>query len=756
MPIQLSGSLVITGSITTTGVITMSGSIASASYSSTSDLLQGTGSVGFTTTASFNAVSSSQQQISSSYIALSASYNTFSGSASTRITVDSASLLQVSSSQQQISASLLNVISIFATTGSNSFRANQSITGSLVVSSTITAQTLVVQTVTSSIVYSSGSNIFGCDLNSRQTFTGSVLITGSLTIAGASSATSYSAPTIYGSTAVCSAVGKFTTCLDLGGALTGTSATFSGIVAINGATNSGGLSVKTVSSVGLNIQGTAASSLMTFTPVSYDEYRIGAGDVNVNDFGIRNATRAVTYLSFSGGASGGASIFSSTITGTTIYGSTAVCSPVGYFSGCVGVGFTGYGGSKLTLVASTNPTCASSANMQLSMGEASQNTTYSFKLGYIYVGGGYIGAIQTIAGGVASTTVINPDGGNVGIGTSSPQSSYKVTISGTDTVYPAIYLDNTTNGQAYSIRATGTNFSIRDNSSGNDRITLTCVGKVGIGTSSPPSTLSVQWDKSAAFSGLGVYDSQAYNASNHGGTITFGGIYNSGGSYTEWAAIGGMKANTTNDDYAGNLTFYIRPSSSGMTEIMRIGCYGSSSHNFIMVGRTNAGLSAGIGITLNATTGQIESSVNGDDILNLNRNVSDGKIIRLFKNCAEVGSISTNTYSLPSDINFKTNINNLDLGLNFVNKLRPVSYNHKVDDSGSALSTGFIAQEMQCTLDELGVERNSYFILQHKPVEDQNESQYWLDYTKMIPILTKAIQEQQCTINTLKTCIGIA
>lgn len=145
MPIQLSGSLVITGSITTTGVITMSGSIASASYSSTSDLLRGTGSVGFTTTASFNAVSSSQQQIS---------------------------------------ASLLNVIANYATTGSNSFRANQSITGSLVVSSTITAQTLVVQTVTSSIVYSSGSNIFGSAMGDRQTFTGSMFITGSQTVFG--------------------------------------------------------------------------------------------------------------------------------------------------------------------------------------------------------------------------------------------------------------------------------------------------------------------------------------------------------------------------------------------------------------------------------------------------------------------------------------------------------------------------------------------------------------------------------------------
>ena len=147
-------------------------------------------------------VSSSNQQLSASYIALSASYNVFSGSASTRITT-------VSSSQQDISASLLQVSASYialsgsyntfsgsastrvtkiennyATTGSNSFRADQSITGSLVVSSTITAQTLVVQTVTSSILYSSGSNLFGNQLANTQTFTGSVNITGSLALAG--------------------------------------------------------------------------------------------------------------------------------------------------------------------------------------------------------------------------------------------------------------------------------------------------------------------------------------------------------------------------------------------------------------------------------------------------------------------------------------------------------------------------------------------------------------------------------------------
>jgi hypothetical protein len=93
-------------------------------------------------------------------------------------------LTSVSSSQQQISASLLNVIATGATTGSNSFRANQSITGSLTVTGQIVAQSLNVQQVTSSIVFSSGSNTFGSDLNSRQTFTGSVNITGSQTVFG--------------------------------------------------------------------------------------------------------------------------------------------------------------------------------------------------------------------------------------------------------------------------------------------------------------------------------------------------------------------------------------------------------------------------------------------------------------------------------------------------------------------------------------------------------------------------------------------
>ena len=152
----ITGSITVTGNANVQGTLTVTGSLSgtatSASLALNSNLLQGTGSVGFSTTAS---------------------------------------LLEVSSSQQQISASLLNVIANYATTGSNSFRADQSITGSLVVSSTITAQTLVVQTVTSSIVYSSGSNVFGNQLANTQTFTGSVNITGSITQIGANTTSSF-------------------------------------------------------------------------------------------------------------------------------------------------------------------------------------------------------------------------------------------------------------------------------------------------------------------------------------------------------------------------------------------------------------------------------------------------------------------------------------------------------------------------------------------------------------------------------------
>jgi len=66
------------------------------------------------------------------------------------------------------------------------------VTGSITTTGTITAQTLVVQTVTSSIVYSSGSNVFGNNINNTQVFTGSMSVSGSGTFVNSITASAIS------------------------------------------------------------------------------------------------------------------------------------------------------------------------------------------------------------------------------------------------------------------------------------------------------------------------------------------------------------------------------------------------------------------------------------------------------------------------------------------------------------------------------------------------------------------------------------
>ena len=68
--------------------------------------------------------------------------------------------------------------------GSTSLSGSLNVSGNITTTGTLTAQTLVVQTVTSSIIYSSGSNIFGNKATDNQVFTGSVLISGSITVSG--------------------------------------------------------------------------------------------------------------------------------------------------------------------------------------------------------------------------------------------------------------------------------------------------------------------------------------------------------------------------------------------------------------------------------------------------------------------------------------------------------------------------------------------------------------------------------------------
>ena len=137
----------------------------------------------------------------------------------------------------------------------------------------------------------------------------------------------------------------------------------------------------------------------------------------------------------------------------------------------------------------------------------------------------------------------------------------------------------------------------------------------------------------------------------------------------------------------------------------------------------------------------------------INRKTSNGKITRFFYNGSEVGSISTNGNSLPSDRNFKTNISDLNLGLSFINKLKPSQFNYKIDEPNTPVMYGLIAQEFEESLISEGITKNSTQLIQHHPTDD-SESDYDVDYTKLIPILINSIKELSTEVNTLKTKVA--
>ena len=137
--------------------------------------------------------------------------------------------------------------------------------------------------------------------------------------------------------------------------------------------------------------------------------------------------------------------------------------------------------------------------------------------------------------------------------------------------------------------------------------------------------------------------------------------------------------------------------------------------------------------------------------MTLNRNdATNGKVLSIQKQGTEVYSISTDATQSPSDKNIKCDIEPLQLGLQFVTKLDPISYRTTVSNNDDPKQFGFIAQEMEEALTELGISKNTISMLQHVPNDNEKESDYWLDYVKMIPILTNAIKEMSSRLKALE------
>jgi hypothetical protein len=96
-----------------------------------------------------------------------------------------------------------------------------------------------------------------------------------------------------------------------------------------------------------------------------------------------------------------------------------------------------------------------------------------------------------------------------------------------------------------------------------DNITLT-------GGTNKLTVASDAEDVGAVDANVVIRDTRDYNVTGSGGGVTFQGEYNSGGSYTNYGAIQGVKENNTNGEYGSYMSMTTRTHGSSMVERLRL------------------------------------------------------------------------------------------------------------------------------------------------------------------------------------------
>ena len=515
---NISGSLTVTGNSVISGSLTVLGSITGAI----------TGSATTASYVEYSNVANKPALVSgSSQITYSGLTGIPSGivSGSSQVTYSGLSGIPsgIVSGSAQISG-----FGIFATTGSNQFNGSQAITGSLTTTGTIVAQTLNVQQVTSSIVYSSGSNIFGNSVSNTQQFTGSVGVTGSLTVAGA---------------------GTFT------GALNGTSALFSGLLSLD---NSTSLALSINSSTNnpyIRFQQSGAtkffigerSAVSGDGGTGYDIYAVAGNDIRF----FPGAAKALTL------ASTGAATFNSTIQTTglgigganngtqLIYGTMSTTNTVLELNN---TNASGYGGYIRAALGGTQ--------YILRLVDQAGNNRFSF----------YGDGTSNFSGAATFSSSVTT-GGNINV------NSDGIFINRSSSGEPYVFFQKSgvNRGSIYGV--TGGGLRIFDE---NDNQVLTITGgNVGIGTSSPFAKLEVVGGNNLPPStGTQNYTIALRDPTSMvagvGGSILLQGFKTSTSAIGNFAYIAGKKENGTAGNEAGFLSLGTFDSSGVPSERMRI------------------------------------------------------------------------------------------------------------------------------------------------------------------------------------------
>jgi hypothetical protein len=499
---EFTGSFITTGSIRVIGDTTITGSLR-ISGSITGSLFGTASWANNATSASF--ATSAVNATTASYV-LNAVSASFANTASFVALAQTASFVQ---NAQTASYVLQAVSASFASTASSA--------DNFLVRGTLTAQTIVAQVITSSIVYSSGSNVFGNSLSNTQVFTGSVSITGSLAVNGTS--------------------------VVVGSGVSGQVAYWNGTNSQTGSSNLFWDATNTRLGIGLT---NPQRRLEVYSATADSHIRISgdAPSVSMGDSIIGGSYQAKFGLATSNGQYAAAAVAGDFVilsqTGATIFMTSATEKMRVTSAGRMLLGTT----TESTYIFDAVGTARITGNTIISAGSLGIGTTSPARLLHIKAGTGATGAIRVDSdnGNVANILEVptngdwsfntnsqevmrlsNANGGRVGIGTSSPSSTLTVSgsISGSGAVYfkgitsatqTNIVGIDTTTGQLYyqttsslsvgsaSYAATAsnvlggtTNYLARWTSATTLGIGVTYDNgtSVGIGTTSPRATLDV-------------------------------------------------------------------------------------------------------------------------------------------------------------------------------------------------------------------------------------------------------------------------
>jgi hypothetical protein len=371
---------------------------------------------------------------------------------------------------------------------------------------------------------------------------------------------------------------------------------------------------------------------------------------------------------------------------------------------------------------------------------------------------------------------INPIGGAVGIGTSAPSSTLTVgntagTVGGeillnpTSTQYEGgqIIIKRSLVGSTvdwtidqYGSSSANARFRIFNGASESNGISILENGKVGMGLSDPLTLLHLQNNNSIGTGDPGnnvipsIYIYNSNTASNTAHSILTLRTNGSGGGnpYLSFD-INGVRGYSVGIDNADGdkLKFHTNWSLNNVnTPALTL-----TSDGKFGIGTSSPGRSLQVQSSDN-TSVYIESTTsdnNGMMILNGNTNQFWGNGYHefiMFQNQGNtIGQItapngSSVSYNTTSDYRLKKDLKPFK-GLELINRLKTYDFAWKVDDSRMY---GFMAHELQDVL--------PYIVSGQKDVVDATGKiiPQTLDYSKLTPILVKAIQEQDEIINSLK------